>query len=248
MPLAILAAANAAVSAIQQGCELYKEYKGTVLKAKETFDEVKGIVTEVSGVSQGLWGFLKSKLFDKPPPSKPPQEDIKLDEPLPTSEVKKKKAKKAPEQQQHDEISITTDLIKNLKIFFKCLEELQKKVEEAEERSLDVNNNTLESALDIEYAMSKVQELQKQIRETMVYNSPKELGDLYTRVVNRVGVIQEQQELARLARVKKAREEQWRREQLIYQAQSRVIWVVAALLIAVETWAILIAVMKALSY
>lgn len=239
MPLTILAAANAAVAAIQQGCELYKEYKGTVLKAKATFDEVKGIVTEVSGVSTGLWGFLKSKLF---PAKSPPKEEIKLDEPIP----KPKKTKKAPIE--HDEISITTDLIKNLKIFFKCLEELQKKVEEAEERSLDVNNNTLESALDIEYAMSKVQELQKQIRETMVYNSPKELGDLYTRVVNRVGVIQEQQELARLARIKKARDEQWRREQLIYQAQSRVIWVVAALIVAGETWAILLAVMKALSY
>lgn len=242
MPLTILAAANAAVAAIQQGCELYKEYKGTVLKAKATFDEVKGIVTEVSGVSTGLWGFLKSKLF--PDKTVKPAEEIKLDEPIPSKPVKK--SKKAVVE--HDEISITTDLIKNLKIFFKCLEELQKKVEEAEEKSLDVSNNTLESALDIEYAMSKVQELQKQIRETMVYNSPKELGDLYTRVVNRVGVIQEQQELARLARVKKAREEQWRREQLIYQAQSRVIWVVAALIIAVETWAILLAVMKALSY
>lgn len=246
MPLTILAAANAAVAAIQQGCELYKEYKGTVLKAKATFDEVKGIVTEVSGVSTGLWGFLKSKLFSASKQDKP--SEIKLDEPIHAKvETPKKKAKKASVV-EHDEISITTDLIKNLKIFFKCLEELQKKVEEAEERSLDVNNNTLESALDIEYAMSKVQELQKQIRETMVYNSPKELGDLYTRVVNRVGVIQEQQELARLARVKKAREEQWRREQLIYQAQSRVIWVVAALLIAGETWAILLAVMKALSY
>ena len=246
MPLAILAAANAAVSAIQQGCELYKEYKGTVLKAKETFDEVKGIVTEVSGVSQSLWGFLKAKLF--PGKTIKPPEEIKLDEPIPQPSGVKQVKKSKKVRVEHDEISITTDLIKNLKIFFKCLEELQKKVEEAEEKSLDVNNNTLESALDIEYAMSKVQELQKQIRETMVYNSPKELGDLYTRVVNRVGIIQEQQELARLARIKKAREEQWRREQLIYQAQSRVIWVVATLIIAGETWAILLAVMKALSY
>lgn len=46
MPLAILAAANAAVSAIQQGCELYKEYKGTVLKAKKTYDEVQAISKE----------------------------------------------------------------------------------------------------------------------------------------------------------------------------------------------------------
>jgi vacuolar-type H+-ATPase subunit I/STV1 len=236
MPLTILAAANAAVAAIQQGCELYKEYKGTVLKAKETFDEVKGIVGEVSDASTGIWSFLASKLF----PSKPK-------EVAPVAAVVPAKKKKRI-LEEHDEASITNDLIKNLKIFFKCLEELQNKVAEAEEKSLDVNNNTLESALDIEFAMAQAQELQKQIRETMVYNSPKELGDLYTRVVKRVGVIQEQQELARLARIKTARAEKWRREQLIHQAQSRVIWVVTALLIIIETWLILLAVMKGSSY
>ena len=66
MPLLILAGALKAVEAIQQGCELYKEYKGTVLKAKETFDEVKGIATEVTQVSTGIWGFIQS-LFNPPP-------------------------------------------------------------------------------------------------------------------------------------------------------------------------------------
>jgi hypothetical protein len=235
MPLTILAAANAAVAAIQQGCELYKEYKGTVLQAKAAFDEVKGIVGEVSETSTGIWSFLASKFFSSKPKDVVPEV---------VAPVKKKKRV----IEEHDEASITADLIKNLKIFFKCLEDLQNKVAEAEEKSLDVNNNTLESALDIEFAMSQAQELQKQIRETMVYNSPKELGDLYTRVVNRVGVIQEQQELARLARIKKARAERWRREQLIHQTQSRVIWVVTALLIIGETWLIILAVMKGSSY
>jgi hypothetical protein len=238
MPLTILAAANAAVAAIQQGCELYKEYKGTVLKAKAAIDEVKGIVGEVSGASTGIWAFLKSKFF-----SSEPEKEV-----IPEVVVPAKKVKKRPVFEEHDEASITADLIKNLKIFFKCLEELQNKVAEAKEKSLNVDNNTLESALDIEFAMSQAQELQKQIRETMVYNSPKELGDLYTKVVNRVGVIQEQQELARIARVKKTREEQWRRDQLLHQAQSRVIWVVTALLIIGETWLILLAVMKGSSY
>jgi vacuolar-type H+-ATPase subunit I/STV1 len=243
MPLTILAAANAAVAAIQQGCELYKEYKGTVLKAKATFDEVKGIAVEVSDVGTGIWAFLKSKLTSSGlfPSSAPTAPTVQETTPA-------KKVKKRIIEEQHDEASITADLIKNLKIFFKCLEELQNKVAEAKEKSLNVDNNTLESALDIEFAMSQAQELQKQIRETMVYNSPKELGDLYTKVVNRVGVIQEQQELARIARVKKTREEQWRREHLLHQAQSRVIWVVTALLIIGETWLILLAVMKGSSY
>ena len=63
MPLLILAGALKAVEAIQQGCELYKEYKGTVLKAKATFDEVKGIAAEVTQVSTSIWGFIKDRFF-----------------------------------------------------------------------------------------------------------------------------------------------------------------------------------------
>lgn len=227
MPLSILAVANTALAAIQQGCELYKEYKGTVLKAKETFDELKGITTEVVGV----WGFLKNKLFSK-------------------KEVPKKiplsvKTKKAPKEL--DEAAIKLDLVAQLKVFFKCQEQLQQKLAEAEQRSLNTDVNKMESALDIEFVMAEVQQMQKQIRETMVYNSPKELGDLYTRVVKRVGVIQEQQELARIEQTRKTREEQWRRDLLMYKIQSRVIWVVVTILILLETWAIMTALAMAIS-
>ena len=67
MPLLILAGALKAVEAIQQGCEMYKEYKGTVMRVKKTFDEAKGIATEVTQVSTGIWGFIKSKLFPEEP-------------------------------------------------------------------------------------------------------------------------------------------------------------------------------------
>ena len=99
MPLSILAVANTALAAIQQGCELYKEYKGTVLKAKETFDELKGITTEVVGV----WGFLKNKLFSKKEVSKKTPISVKT--------------KKAPKEL--DEAAIKLDLVAQLKVFFK---------------------------------------------------------------------------------------------------------------------------------
>ena len=227
MPLSILAVANTALAAIQQGCELYKEYKGTVLKAKETFDELKGITTEVVGV----WGFLKNKLFSKKEVSKKTPISVKT--------------KKAPKEL--DEAAIKLDLVAQLKVFFKCQEQLQQKLAEAEQRSLNTDVNKMESALDIEFVMAEVQQMQKQIRETMVYNSPKELGDLYTRVVKRVGVIQEQQELARIEQTRKTREEQWRRDLLMYKIQSRVIWVVVTILILLETWAIMTALAMAIS-
>jgi len=226
MPLAILAAANAAVSAIQQGCELYKEYKGTVMKAKKTFDEVKGISKEVVGI----WGFIKSKLF---PDKKPKVIEAAISEP-------QKKTKRKSEPVEIDELSITVELIKQLKVFFSCLSQLKDKLAESEAKSLDAANaeELLSSAVDIEYAMIEIQKLQKQIRETMVYNSPEELGDLYTRVVKRVGVIQEQQELERIKKHREAANERWRKEQLETQIKLELAAFLVAIMFVICIWAI----------
>jgi hypothetical protein len=229
MPLTILAAASAAVQAIQQGCDLYKEYKGVVLKAKETFDEAKENIEEVIG----LWGFIKSKLF----PSASIEKEV-----IPSVSglvgVNKKSNNKQPPK---SELTITTSLIENLKVFFRCLEQLEAKVREAEEASLDESANYLESAINIEYAMSEVQKLQKQIRETMVYQSPMELGDLYNKVVTRVGLIKEQQEVAHLLKLRKRRDEQWRQQRMLSKVRHRIAMVVVMGLIVLETWGLIAA-------
>jgi hypothetical protein len=228
MPLAILAAANAAVSAIQQGCELYKEYKGTVLKAKKTFDEVKGISKEVTSI----WKFIWDKLFPKKKPELPNIADMAIKaEPI-------KKSKNIPEE--IDELTITIDLIKQLKIFFNCMSQMQDKLAEAENKSMSAEGyeELMSSAVDIEYAMTEIQKLQKTIRETMVYQSPKELGDLYTKVVNRVGIIQEQQELARIEKQKKIAEERWLQEQLQNQIKLELATLLLAILFIIQVWAL----------
>ncbi len=231
MPLAILAAANAAVSAIQQGCELYKEYKGTVMKAKKTFDEVKGISKEVTSI----WKFIWNKLFPKKQKVQPKIADLALD-----SIDKPKKERPPPEYEQMDELSITIELIAQLKIFFGCMSQLQAKLAEAESKSMGSQGyeELMSSAIDIEYAMIEIQKLQVTIRETMVYQSPQELGDLYTKVVKRVGVIQEQQELARIEQRKKAAGEKWLREQLQNQIKLELVTVFLVIMFLAEIWAI----------
>lgn len=233
MPLAILAAANAAVSAIQQGCELYKEYKGTVMKAKKTFDEVKGISKEVTSI----WKFIWDKIFPKKKKELPKIADIALDA-LPTSTPKKKKP--AEEYQQIDELSIVIELITQLKIFFGCMSQLRAKLAEAETKSMSSQGyeELMSSAIDIEYAMIEIEKLQKTIRETMVYQSPPELGDLYTKVVKRVGVIQELQELAEIEKRKKAANERWLREQLQNQIKLELVTVFLIMVFLAEIWAI----------
>jgi hypothetical protein len=231
MPLAILAAANAAVSAIQQGCELYKEYKGTVLKAKKTFDEVRGITKEVTSV----WRFLWEKFFPKKKKELPKIIDLALDK-LPADTNNKPRQEYA----QLDELTIVIELIAQLKIFFGCMSKLQAKLAEAESKSMDSQGyeELMSSAIDIEYAMIEIQKLQVTIRETMVYQSPAELGDLYTKVVKRVGVIQEQQELAQIEERKKAAGERWLREQLQNQIKLELVTVFLVIVFLAEIWAI----------
>jgi hypothetical protein len=236
MPLAILAAANAAVKAIQQGCDLYKEYKGTVLEAKKTLDTAVGIAKEVSGVSNSLWSFLKDKLFGSEKPPNVIQAKVVQEKTV----VKKA----APTQ---DELSITLDIIAQLKIFFTCMTQLKQKLADAELHSLDAKSDAelLSSSVDIEYAMTEVAKLQKQIRETMVYQIGGELGDLYTKVVKRVGIIQEQQEAARLVALRKRKEENKLREQRAAKRHKRLAIAAITILIVAETWGLMAAIMIA---
>lgn len=223
MPLIILGTAMQAVKAIQQGCAMYKEYKGTVQEVKKTYDEVVGIAKEV----KGFWSTIAS-FFSKP---KPP--------PIVAPPVVSKAVQKKQKQEiQHSELEITKSLMDNLKVFFECLEQLHQKVRDAEAAALDPTKNTLSSALDIEFAMTEVEKLQKQIRETMVYQSPAELGDLYKKVVTRVGIIKEQQELARIEQERKQKLEEateWQRRDLLITEAAGVF---LAVLIAAEVWAV----------
>lgn len=128
MPLILLAGALKAVEAIQQGCELYKEYKGVVLKAKETFDEAKEHVEEVVG----LWQFVKSKLSSCGLfPSKEPDKPV-VPETTP-QKVTQTATKRVPPV-QHSEQDIKADIIKNLKVFFKALIAIDKKIAEQQLR------------------------------------------------------------------------------------------------------------------
>lgn len=239
MPLTILAGMNAAVAAIQQGCELYKEYKGTVLKAKKTFDEVKGIATEVSNVSTGLWGFIKSKLFSEEPPPVSVKKEASVE--APSSKPKRV-------EEDKDEQSIKQNLIKNLKIFFKGMIALDKKIKEQQER-IDTQeihpDELLDMSLDHVVALKEMEKLQKEIREVMIYQSPPELGALYTDVVDMYGLVQEKQEATHLANLRKRKEAWQRQDRLINKLRQRVAWVVVMAIIVMETWGLILAILLA---
>jgi len=246
MPLLILAGALKAVEAIQQGCELYKEYKGTVLKAKETFDEAKGIAIEVADVGTGIWDFIKSHLFPAEKPIKPstPETPITAD----VAVNKTDNTRKQSPVEQYDEQIIKKELIKNLKVFFKAMIAIQKKIAAQQERidhEVIEPDELLDVSLDLVVAKKEMEKAQKEIRETMVYQSPPELGALYTDVVEMFGIVQEKQEATHLLNIRKRKEEWQRRNRILSKIRQRIAWVIVMGIIVLEIWGLIIAILLA---
>jgi hypothetical protein len=237
MPLIILSGALKAVEAIQQGCELYKEYKGVVLKAKETFDEAKEHVDEVLG----LWEFIKSKLFPSPEPPKPVTPET-------TQQKVTQTASKRSVKVQHSEQDIKADLIKNLKIFFKAMIAMRKKITDQQLR-IDTQyiepDELLDISLDHVVAMKEMEKLQKEIREIMVYQSPAELGALYSDVVEMFGIVQEKQEITHLLSIKNRKEEVLKKQRLIAKVRKRIALVVVMAILVLEIWGLTAAILLA---
>lgn len=200
-PLTLLALANSCVAAIRKGCDLYKEVKGTVAEAKKTAKEVQAIAEEVGG----FFGFFKRKKAAVAVAPKP----------------------KKAEAPVWDEHAVVTDLAANLGQFFKVQQQLADHIREEEEKSktvYDPSQNIMEAALNRELAKTQFEKLAKEIREIMVYQSPPELGNLYTRV-NRMRVqIIEEQEQARLAQEAREREVAWQRRKVINAIQDKAIY------------------------
>lgn len=202
--------ANGCVAAIRKGCELYKDVKGTISAAQKTAKEVTAIAEEVGG----FFGFFKKK----PKPTDKP--------------IEAPKPKKA-EPEVWDENRVVADLAANLSQFFKIQQQLADHIREEEEKSrsvYDPNQNIMESALNRELAKTQFEKLSKEIREIMVYQSPKELGNLYTRVNQMRVQIIEEQEQARLAQEKRIREAEWKRRKMISAIQDKAIYGVVCLI------------------
>jgi len=203
--------ARGAVSAIKQGCELYNQFKGEVVQAKKTIDEAKGIVKEVGG----FFGLFKRKNAI--------QERV---EPV-------LQAKRKPESL--DEAEIKKSIADNLIEFFKALEQLKAHIAEEEAKSQNVydpEQNMMESALHRVLAMDEMEKLQYEIRQVMVYQTPG-MGDLYTRVIRMVGVISEEQEFARMQKIKAEREAAWQRKNFKVMLVDRLLIVGGAILVMV---------------
>ena len=207
------------VKNIQAGCELYKQAKESFVEIKATADEVIAIGREVQGFWAKLSGFFGSS--SKPKAAKPAAKT-------------KKSAYVAVEETQ-----VKVDIVKNLTEFFKLQEQLAAHIREEEEKSrtvYDPDQNHMEAALKRVMAQQEMDRLVVQIRETMVYQSPPEMGALYSSVFDMKEVIQEEQDQARLKQEAKKRQEVWQRKEEERNFQLKLAYLAATTIFLLYLW------------
>ena len=204
------------VKNIQAGCELYKQAKESFVEIRNTANEVVAIGKEV----KGFWGSLR-KLFGG----------------IPKPEATKSVAKaKKSDYVAVEETQVKADIVKNLTEFFKLQEQLEAHIRESEEKARTVvfsdDVNLMEEALNRVLAQQEMERLVVQIRECMVYQSPPEMGALYSEVFSMRDIIAAEQEKAR----KKRDAESWlrkERERLLAEKQA---YLLVAFLFLLYLW------------
>ena len=216
-PISLCLLAAGLVKNIQQGCDLYKQAKESFVQVKKTADEVTGIYKEVTGFWSNFSNFFKPKKNHEQPVAKPKKQTYV----------------------SVDETSVKVDIVKNLTEFFKLQEQLATHIREEEEKSrtvYDPDQNHMEAALKRVMAQQQMADLEVQIRECMVYQSPPEMGALYSSVFEMREIIQEEQEGARLKEEAKERYKQWLRREKQKNFQAKSAYLIATMIFIVYLW------------
>lgn len=171
-PFTLFALASGAVNAVKKGCELYKEIKGCA-------GDIKEIINDLDG-----------QFRQKYPGGKAPKEAVK--------QLNEEKAR-IRELNKKDPDDVYAELGEQLGVYYenyaKC-----KAIFEAEERNSQTiyagDTSVGKRALKRVLMRKKLEAMYVELREVMVYQSPPELGALYSEVSEMMEKIGKEQELA----------------------------------------------------
>lgn len=185
--------------------------------------EVKSTVEEAIGVANEVRGFWAKLFGSKPAAQQPVQQTRKKEKYVAVNETQ-----------------VMIDVVAQLTEFFKLQEKLAAHIREEEEKSkniYDPDSNLMEAALKRVMAMDQMAELEKTIRETMVYQSPPEMGAIYSKTFEMRDIIKDEQENARLKEEAKERVKQWQRQEAKRSLHAKSAYLVITLIFLIYLWA-----------
>jgi len=204
--------AQSAVSAIRAGCQMLSEGKAEIGKFKKQVEggvaDAKAIFKEVTGI----WGWLTG-LFGKQD-KKPVIQAPAVVEKAATTKTQKKVKEPEPELSYEEfQARAVHEICENLKVYFEAIRHLKAHCRELEEEAL-TTEKVADSAIDRIEMQWQMKELNKQLKQAMIYGTPQELGlgAMYKEFLEKYDEILEEQEVARELKLKKERDNAWQLE------------------------------------
>jgi len=233
--------AQSAAGAIRAGCQMLSEGKAEIGKFKKQIEggvaDAKAIYKEVTG----LWGWLTG-LFGAPAKhtGSPSAKQAQVAEAVKPA----KKAKREPEPElSYEEFQARAvhDICENLKIYFEAMRHLKAHCRELEEESL-TTEKVADSAIDRIEIEWQMRELAKQLKQSMIYGTPKELGlgAMYEDFLETYDEIVEAQEVARAVKARNESDKAWQRDLLKQHRIDRAIVSVVVLVMVLWLWGIVL--------
>ena len=208
-PLTLLAAANAAVAAVKAGCKLYKDIKGA---AGDVSDVLKDLKEQYN------------KIVDPTPVQKQQY----------NAEVQR-----VQEIAKADPNDVFTDIGNQLGALMDAYDAISKLFlkEQLEAKQVYKGEESIgRRALKRILITSRLDAMLTEIRETMVFRAPPELGALWGKFEEMWQQIVAEQEAAHAEEIRLAQIASWRRRRRIAEIKSKVAWVSAVVFVVL--WAV----------
>ena len=133
------------------------------------------------------------------------------------------------------------DIGKNLGGFFTAHETLQESIREDQKSAKTSAKTSAKSdkkpksldqqALDRVLAQRRIAQMEVELRETLIYHAPPELGAVYTDFIAMREVLLQEREQARADQELAERRREWKRQQQMYQLQDAAIYASAVLFV-----------------
>jgi hypothetical protein len=204
-PLTLFALANGAVSAVKAGCKLYKDIKGAT-------GEVKDVLKD-----------LDAQFHKLHPPEKPPtveQKNAFIKEKNRVIELNKK-------ANEGEHTGVYTEIGEHLGAYYdnyyKCIAVFDEEERRAKNEIYTGEASLGKRALQRVLMRKQLEQMGTELRELMVYQSPPELGALYTEVEEMMKQMGKEQSVLISAQMKKDAIAEKRRKQKLRQLHHNMI-------------------------
>jgi hypothetical protein len=184
-PFTLFALANGAVQAVKKGCQLYKDIKSAA-------GDVKGVLKDLDDQ------FSKLHPPDKPPTAAQVKE-------LSDKKAEVKELNKRSEDTSNIYVEIGDYLGQYYDAYFKCLAVLEEEEKRSKNEVYTGGDSLAKRALKRVLMKKQLEQMGTELRELMIYQSPPELGALYTEVESMTKELGAQQKVLMVKEMEKAR-------------------------------------------